>query len=65
MPWANNWSYAATTVEGLTPCCCAHWRTEGNRAPGARRRVRMRSAKRLQSCSAKEIEADFINMAGS
>ena len=50
-PCASNWSYADTTVEGLTPFCCAHWRTEGKRAPGASSRLRMRSANRAESCS--------------
>ena len=61
-PCASNWSYAATTVETLTPCCSAHSRTEGRRAPGASRRLRMRSANRAESCSVSDWEAAFINM---
>ncbi|MNV06623.1 hypothetical protein D3C71_970090 [compost metagenome] len=64
-PCASNWSYAATTVEGLTPCCCAHCRTEGRRAPGASSRLRMRSPKRADSCSVSDWVVVFISMAVS
>ena len=61
-PCASNWSYAATTVEGLTPFCSAHCRTEGRRDPGASKRLRMRSANRAESCSVSDWVGDFINM---
>ena len=62
-PCASSWSYAATTVDGLTPCCCAHCRTEGRRAPGASSRSRMRWAKRADNCSVSDCEEAFISMA--
>ena len=64
-PLATNWSYAATTVCGLTPCCVAHWRTLGRRVPLASSRLRMRSAKRCASCSVRLKDNARINIAGS
>ena len=60
-PWASSWSYAATTVLGLTAWRAAHSRTDGRRAPGASRRWRMRSAKRAASWSVSVVSASRLS----